>query len=443
MVFARLLAGFIGASALLCAESRPSAAQEIFNRIRQQVAATVKAAPNYTCVETVVRTRLHSGFQTRGGCEENSFDLLRGTYKPIERDRLRIDVGIANNREVFSWHGEHTFSTSDILSLVSSGPISSGSFFGFLADIFLNGQGHYFYTGTLVTNGKTLASFRYTMPRSASRFVTRTKNGREVMSYHGEFTADPASGDLQSLTINTEDIPQELASCSLNQSVTYQDLTLNRKKFRIPSTVQLNSRMIDHDVASAATRYTNCQEFLGTSTVHYSDDPKLLAASKTPTPALPAFPAKHHLKLRLSSPIDSAKAWTGDSVTAALEDTLRGKHGRLLAEKGSILTGRLVQLTEFSGDKPYWIFGIRFERLHTQNTDYRIALDSKSPVDLPTSAHGLWRSPKFGPNALRPRERPGVGAFRALGDRLLLDRDFVTEWESVTPPPGNPDSPGE
>ncbi|HEX6545107.1 MAG TPA: hypothetical protein VF023_02290, partial [Bryobacteraceae bacterium] len=162
-----------------------------------------------------------------------------------------------------------------------------------------------------------------------------------------------------------------------------------------------------------------------------------------PTPALPAFPAKHRLKLRLSSPIDSDKAWTGDPVTATLENAVRGKHGRLLADKGAVLTGRLVQLTKFGNDRPYWIFGIRFERLHTPNADYRIALDSKSPVDLPTSAHGLWRSPKFEPNALRPRERRGVGAFRTLGSRLLLDRDFVTEWESITPPSANPDSAGE
>jgi len=439
---ARLLTGFVGVSALLCAESHPSAAQETFNRVRQKVADTVKAAPNYTCVETIVRTRLSSGFQARGGCEDSAFDMLRGTYKTAEADRIRVDVGIADNREVFSWPGEHSFVTGDITSLVSGGIISSGSFFGFLSDIFLNGHGHYFYTGNIAVNDKTLASFRYTMSRSASHFVTRTHNGREVMAYQGEFTADPASGDLHSLTIKTKDIPQDLASCSLNQSVTYQDITLNGKKFRVPSMVELQSRLIDHDLANSTTRYTNCHEFLGTSTVRYSEDPKLVAASNTPTPALPAFPAKHHLKLRLSSPIDSAKAWTGDPVTATLENTLRGKHGRLLAEKGSVLTGRLVQLTEFGSDKPYWIFGIRFERLHTRDGDYRIALNSESPVDVPTSAHGLFRSPKFGPDALRPRERRGVGAFRTLGSHLLLDREFVTDWESIAPH-AKPDSPGE
>jgi hypothetical protein len=443
VVLARLLAGFVAASALWGAETSPSAAQEIFNRIRQRVAETVNAAPNYTCEETVVRQRLRSGFQARGGCEDSAFDLLRGTYKPVERDRLRIDVGIANNREVFSWHGQNTFVTGDITSLVSSGTISSGSFFGFLSDIFLNGRGHYFYTGNIVVNGKALASFRYTMPRPASHFVTRTRHGRDVMAYHGDFTADPASGKLHSLTIDTEDIPQDLASCSLDQSVTYQDIMLNGKKFRVPSVVELHSRLIDHDLANSTTRYTNCHEFSGASIVHYNDDPKLIAASNTPIPALPAFPAKHHLKLRLSAPIDSDKAWTGDSVTAILENTLRGQHGRLLAEKGSVLTGRLVQLTEFGNDRPYWIFGIRFERLHTRDGDYRIALNSQSPIDVPTSAHGLWRSPKFGPDDFRPREHRGVGSFRALGDHLLLDRDFVTDWESIAPPSANPDSSGE
>jgi hypothetical protein len=85
----------------LRAQSARADPQKIFNLIRQKIAALVTAAPNYTCVETVERSRWRSNFQSRGGCEENAFERLSGTYNTIEQDRLRLDVGVAEH----AWTG--------------------------------------------------------------------------------------------------------------------------------------------------------------------------------------------------------------------------------------------------------------------------------------------------------------------------------------------------
>lgn len=436
MVLSRVFFTLAAALVFLRAQPANPDPQKLFNLIRQKIAALVNAAPNYTCVETVVRSRLRSNFQSRGGCEESAFARLDGTYKSVEQDRLRLDVGVGGHGEVFSWHGQHTFVTSDITQLVSGLAISSGSFFGFVADIFINGRGHYFYHGLAVVNGKELAAFSYVIPKAVSHFSTKTPSGRQVMGFHGEFTADPQSGDLASLTIDTEDIPKEIRACRISQTVEYQNLLLNGKSFRIPETVQFVSLLEDHERLTTLTRYTGCHEFVGQSIIHYNTDPKAIIAAATPTSSLPAVPRGLRLKVRLASPIDSDSAWTGDAVSATLENTLHDKHGHTVAPKGAVLTGRIVQLEHFAAEEPYWILALRFDRLHTPTADYRLGLDLKSESGVRpsmTGRRGLGRH-SFQVFATQSKDQPDTGTFRIPGDHLKLDQHFTTEWESVKPP---------
>ncbi len=50
-------------------------------------------------------------------------------------DRLRLDVAVSEGNEIFSWHGGSKFSSAGVNGVVKSGPISSGSFVGYLRNI--------------------------------------------------------------------------------------------------------------------------------------------------------------------------------------------------------------------------------------------------------------------------------------------------------------------
>lgn len=436
MVLSRAFLILAAALVFLRAQPANPDPQKLFNLVRPKIAALVSAAPNYTCVETVVRSRLRSNFQSRGGCEQSAFTRLDGTYKNVEHDRLRLDVGVGEHGEVFSWHGQRNFITSDLTQLVSGLAISSGSFFGFVDDIFIGGRGRYFYHGLAIVNGKELAAFSYVIPRAVSHFSTNTPSGKQVMGFHGEFTADPKSGDLASITVESEDIPKEIRACQVSQTITYQNLLLNGKSFRIPETVQFVSALEDHDRLTTLTRYTGCHEFVGQSIIHFNTDPKAIIAAATPTSSLPALPRGLRLKVRLASPIDSDSAWTGDAVSGTLENTLHDKHGHTLAPKGALLTGRIVQLEHFATEEDqYWILAFRFDRLHTPTADYRLGLELKSDSGaLPymTSHRGLGRR-SFEVFTTQSKDLPDTGSFRIPGDHLKLDQHFTTEWESVKP----------
>jgi len=106
-------------------------AQEVFNRARENVARQLLAVANYTCVLTVDRTLYAEPGRFTAGCAVAD----RITEKPFMHDRLRLDVAVSEGDEIFSWHGGSRFSSAGVTDIVKAGPISSGSFVGYLRNI--------------------------------------------------------------------------------------------------------------------------------------------------------------------------------------------------------------------------------------------------------------------------------------------------------------------
>lgn len=106
-------------------------AQEVFNRTRENVARQLSAVSNYTCVLTVHRNLYFEPRRSNAGCA--AADRLTETL--FMQDRLRLDVAVSEGNEIFSWHGGTKFSSAGVSEVVKSGPISSGSFVGYLHNI--------------------------------------------------------------------------------------------------------------------------------------------------------------------------------------------------------------------------------------------------------------------------------------------------------------------
>ena len=106
-------------------------AQEAFNRAQAKIARQLSAVANYSCVLTVDRTVYVERKRRSAECTGSD----RAAQKPFMHDRLRLDVAVSEGTEIFSWHGGRKFSSAGVNEVVKSGPISSGSFVGYLRNI--------------------------------------------------------------------------------------------------------------------------------------------------------------------------------------------------------------------------------------------------------------------------------------------------------------------
>src|SRR5258708_1110796 len=87
--------------------------QELFKQSRTKVLDNARRMPRYTCVETVSRSQYAPAPGNASNCQSliAARRLLPGRGVPTFRDRLRLDVAVVDNSEIFSWAGAGKFET--------------------------------------------------------------------------------------------------------------------------------------------------------------------------------------------------------------------------------------------------------------------------------------------------------------------------------------------
>jgi hypothetical protein len=277
---------------------------------------------------------------------------------------------------MFSWHGEKAYQTEKIDALVSAGPIHSGSYFGFLSSIFLEGSAQIDFIGLR----SEVAVFQYTMRSSGSKFETETDGGPTAMGYHGEFTVDPVSHSIQRLTVIAEEseVPESARFCGLHLDTRYQTVNLNGNGFRLPATVEMTLLDRNREVKRTSTRYQACHEFLAESQLRFDNAPTASAPTGTAPRPLDKLPPGLKLAIRITSNTNPANSWGGDPITGELSDDLTNEHGTVLAAKGTLVRGRLLRITTLFDPRRAYTAVVQFDQLADYNLRLRSVIDTSS-----------------------------------------------------------------
>jgi len=172
-------------SAILFFAVRLAVAQPDPGEVLRRAALKVLAhVPNYTCVQTVIRDyyRADKGLQRRGCAASDTAALESPAPDRLSiTDRLRLDVTMAEQREIFSWAGADNFEDASIDQVVRSGPIGSGAFAGFLTAAFHDKGAKLTFVSKSTVEGRELMGTPFTSPAPkaniASSFSCPTMTG--------------------------------------------------------------------------------------------------------------------------------------------------------------------------------------------------------------------------------------------------------------------------
>ena len=319
--------------------------QTVLDRISRRVGANVRNMPRYTCEEAIER-RWYSG-------------------NALERsDRIRLDVAVGATGEMFAWHGDRGFQSGAVDELIKSGPISSGTFSSFLANIFAPGKAQMKYTGE--------GNFTYSMPLNRSSFLIGTGAGKALTAYEGSFSADPFSGKLTKLQIRSDTLPKEAFMTSLDMQVSYAETRLGEADVELPTTVTMDVTDLKHDRTRSVTTYRNCHQFLGESIIHFDDDPASEQSANTPAAPF-AMPPRREMAVRLLTGLQPATAWAGDRIEGVLLTNIAGT-----APKGTKVLGHLLRAEIVEGRRPIYNIDLIFDELVLGGATHPIHLESVS-----------------------------------------------------------------
>ena len=404
--------------------------QEALGRIRANVSQQISKVANYTCVESVSRSYFYDEFSRDYGCN-NPGKTPKQWYM---RDRLRLDVAVSEGQEIFSWHGGKSFSSKGIDDIVRSGPISSGSFVGYLRNIFFKEGVRIHFVGHTSSAGEDSYTFDYAVPRGSSHYQVANGKKRWVVPFHGRFTGSGTDFQLTSLQIIADEVPPESDMCSVGSEIEYQLVNISGQASLIPKSYVLDMNSSNHLYTTSRSEYTQCREFRGESTLSF-DVKDETEAQHTSTVHDEWLPAGMTLHVRLRTPIDDRTSFMGDPVAGSLVDPVKVKSLGITIPKDAVLHGVITKLEFYSEPFRHCLVSIRFQRLTFGSNSF--LLDA-SPFS--SSGDRKWLAEAY-------REHIPVSIAADLDNGLFVwtsshfhkDQHFTADWKTRAPAADSPE----
>ena len=428
-----------------CAGAWQDSAQEdaakLLLDVRKKVVQTVIRLPKYLCTETVDR----STFQPEVEILSRSCDDLAGRRKEpgwrIHKDtsdRLRLDVAVSADSEMFSWASENHFQNGSLADLVRSGATSTGTFGSFLSSIFGTNTATFTYNGDVDAVGRALAEFGFRVPLEKSNYHIGNKLSHSIVGYDGTFLVDPKTYDLVRLTIHAAHLPAALNACESSTTLDYGSIRLNNSEFLIPTNVHWRVVNLDGSEFDNRTVFSACHEFLGESTLRFdvlSESPQI-AAHETTRKGL-RLPPELPFSLALTSPIDTATAAAGDLFKARLTSAIKEKHNGVLVPKGATVTGRIIHIERFYGPASQSLMlAVRLETVEANGIEQPFDARLQSVVKRRKKSSGaLVQRQNLGSfDRMSGPEDPAVGllGFEKVTADYVIDRGFEIEARTAT-----------
>jgi hypothetical protein len=408
---------------------------EALMQLRDTVFEHARRVPNHMCVETIQRDRYMPPAPLIKPSCATMMDALgqrKGSLRLDSTDWLRLDVGLADGGEIFSWAGAPRFDEREIDELVPQGAIGTGAFATLLLAVFDTPDPHFRFEGAIADAGRRVLEYSFAVSYDESHYRVRTRRGQWVITgYSGKLLVDARTFELVRLIVRTEELPAETALCAVENTMTYSMVSLSGFDYLLPKTTRQIFLDRDGGEGENDTAFADCREYRGESTISFG---------KTAAPAgtLPAggdasapFPAGLPVTIDLAATFPFAGTAAGDAIEGSLaKPILDAKSQTVLAPVGAKVRGRIMRLELRHSAQPEFVVVLRWETVSVEGRNLPLSLKPKRYI---SDLRGL--------NPLRQRveielplpEEERFAAYHLPAQRTGLQPGFRTEWVTDKP----------
>jgi hypothetical protein len=304
---------------LLCLEAQTPEALE---RIRAQMTESLNRQPNYTCLETVERTR-----QDRAGLD-------------VVHDTVRLEVALSNGKEMFAWPDSLAFDDS-VDQMIPTGMFGTGSFALLARIVFASDAPEFEYQGEGNLNGRPVVRYDFQLPHGRPGYRIRVYFQEAAVGFHGSFYADRETGDIRRLEISVSDIPPDLGLVAGENQIDYERLNIGGAEYLLPVSSEVKMTLTNEENRNSM-RFSACRRFSGESVMVFTDPSEELKAAPV-KPKEVSLPDYTMLEIEFRNDFDLTQAAVGDLVEAVLRADVMGQK-QVLAPKGAVAHGRIRKL---------------------------------------------------------------------------------------------------
>ncbi len=362
----------LGAGLAPQSEIQPAA---VLEKGRARVLATLDRLPHYTCVQTIRRAQYRDfSREPQPLCGHVTVQPGRPALMLAIEDRLRLDVSVAQRREIFSWAGAKEFDTTDAHELIGSGLTATGDFGFLLTSIFADKRVTARHTRRELCEGAVCLVYTYQVPTEVSQYRMKLRESGArfaAMPYSGEFSLQEDSGELRRLTVRVSDAPPRAGVCRIETAVRYTTEQLGGVAATLPQRTEVRLWDEDGSLYRNETEYRGCRAFQAESV--FRADVAEGGTSAGAKAAAGTLPADARVRIRLRTKLSEEATFAGDAIEGELAEPIRVK-GKTIAPSGAPVEGRIYRFERHWRPSPYTVVGIRYSSLRVEDREFRLNL---------------------------------------------------------------------
>ncbi|MBK5291296.1 MAG: hypothetical protein JJE04_06440 [Acidobacteriia bacterium] len=345
----------------------------LLERIRARALDQLGRQPDYTCVQTVERF-------ARSGSEQEW----------LKADTLRLEVGLSNHRELYSWHGAKTLGDQELSEMVGRGTVGSGHFAVLARHVFQPGTAAFTYQGEQEWNSHPAYQFAFDVPREKSSYRLRAGPSEALVAFQGVFWADRETLDLLRMEVQAVDIPEMVGLAQADNIMNYAPVKIGESLALMPVTASLLMVALDGHENMNRMQLSQCREYRAEATVSFAaEEVKPATAVVAVQSGAATLPQGALLELELDGAINTRQAVVGDAVRAVVSKPLKDGT-RVVVPQGAAILGRLVRMDKQNLPYPLYEVGLEFHALELDGKRVQI----QATMEEAGPAAGLLRQQK-------------------------------------------------
>jgi hypothetical protein len=384
----------------------------LLGRIRYVAAQTLSRLPNFTCVETIERSRR--------AAPTKRYEFL---------DTVRLEVAYLEGKEMYSWPGDSRFEDRDLPKMVGGqGAIGTGDFVLHAKAVLLGTEARLEPPVREVREGRPVYRINYRVPMLESRYTLRILPEEGVVGYSGALWHDQESLDLVKIETVIDEIPPNLPLKWGEKVIRYKRIPIGGELQLMPVSMEMTLTHASGQESRNVASFSNCRQYSGESTLTFEEPAETKAAVSKVAVTLPEGLT---VMLRPSRPVDLKTAARGDLFEAeVLRDVKR--RDVVLLPKGAAVKLRISKLLCLDSPVAHCWLAVRPERFEFGNKEgeFRAAAD---PLDLDRLTMMMRNVPR--PILIRERItvgdlEPGAGLFLLRGNKSLPS-DYQMLWRTL------------
>lgn len=393
---------------------KPLTAEEILiGRVKVVAAQDLGRLPNFTCVETIERSRR--------AAQNRKYEFL---------DTIRLEVAYVEGKEMYSWPGEPKFEERDLTKMVGGmGAIGTGDFVMHARAVLLGAGVRFQPAVREEMGGRGVYRFDYRVPMDRSGFVIRIVPEEGIVGFSGSVWTDRETLELVRLDLTIDEIPPNLPLKRGEKRFEYQRIPIGEAQYLLPVSMEMTLTLVNGGESRNATTFSGCRQYAGESTLVFEDP----VETKAPEAAVEVtLPEGLNVPLRLSKDLDLEKAARGDLVETRVSKDVKRKDTVLLP-KGARVTLRLSKLVCRSSPLAHCWLALTPERFEFGNKSGVLRAESDLS-QIETAANLFLRSVPARQLVAERRSlgdlEDGAGLFLVKGDKRLSS-GFQMLWRTL------------